>query len=162
MYFASDFALVEAEAAPVSVEAAPSSIAPSAFRERAAMMPSRPPPQRQPAPTTNVIQVRVGAVGEPAPLATGDPTICGHCNGEVTPAVLQARTAEVQARCKLAFAAAVEYVTTVRRASESSTGSPQPVGPSQTEFRVGSPQLLCPDLIDPVAPRLVSPAPLTL
>jgi len=85
MYFASDFALVEAEAAPVSVEAAApaSSIAPSGFRGRSAMMPSRPPPQRQPAPTTNVIQVRVGAVGEPAPLATGDPTICGHCNGKI-------------------------------------------------------------------------------
>lgn len=33
-----------------------------------------------PAPTTNVIQVDVGAVGEAAPLATGDPTICGLCN----------------------------------------------------------------------------------
>jgi hypothetical protein len=84
MNFASDFALVEAEAAPGSMEAAApaSSIAPAAFRSRAAM-PSRPPPQRQLAPTTNVIQVRVGAVGEPAPLATGDPTICGHCNGEL-------------------------------------------------------------------------------
>lgn len=81
----------------------PVSVAPSVAMRGAAMGSVPPAPMRSaaadmlrrkaaapgygmsPAPTTNVIQVDVGAVGEAAPLATGDPAICGLCNAVMSP-----------------------------------------------------------------------------